>query len=244
MICQNCQTPLKKNNTKFCGSSCAAQFNNKQRAPRTEESKALTRTKVLETIKAKGLITSDQENYLEMVALRRQERRRLAREAKGIVTKKRSKSAQAKDSIVGEFTRLTRSTCAKCSAAILGKTHRKYCSVHSDNYTRGLRSRYNFNFKVSDYPDLFDLDIVAEYGWYSPGGRSTLPKNLDGVSRDHKVSVHSAIQNGYDPFYITHPLNCQLMLHRDNNSKNIEDSLSYDELTALVDQYEKKRITK
>lgn len=185
----------------------------------------------------RGLLTSDQPDFKEKVA----ERRRARRQATRI---RNVKQAKIKPTIiVGEFTSLVMSICPVCSKPTLSKTYRKYCHQHSDNYTRGIRSRFNFKFKVTDYPDLFDLKLIEEHGWYSPGGRSTLPINYNGVSRDHKVSVFSAIQHDYDIFYITHPLNCELMLHSDNKSKHTADSISYDDLKSMVDDYESKKKT-
>lgn len=237
MICPNCQNPITKKYNKFCGSACAASFNNKNRAPRSSESKRKTSDTILATCRSKGLLTSDQPDFKEKISQKRKERRIAKREAAGILPRRRGPKPK-EDIIVGEFTRLVRSECATCSVILLAKSYQKYCRDHSENYTRGLRSRFNFKFKVDDYPELLDLKMIETHGWYSPGGKSTLPINHNGVTRDHKVSVHSAITNDYDPFYITHPLNCELMLHSENNRKNTLDSLTYQELKSMVDTYE------
>ena len=62
---------------------------------------------------------------------------------------------------------------------------------------------------------------------------------MNGYTRDHKVSVNEAIKNNYDPYYIKHPLNCELMSFNDNNKKKTKSSISYDELVKKVDEYEK-----
>lgn len=64
-------------------------------------------------------------------------------------------------------------------------------------------------------------------------------ENPNGVTRDHRVSVNEAIRNGYDPYYITHPLNCELMLFEDNNKKNITSSIAYEELVSQVKEYDR-----
>ena len=64
-------------------------------------------------------------------------------------------------------------------------------------------------------------------------------ENPNGVTRDHRISVNEAIRNGYDPYYITHPLNCELMLFEENNKKNTKSSLSYIELVRQVKEYDR-----
>jgi len=101
-----------------------------------------------------------------------------------------------------------------------------------------LRFQYRFKFNVYDYTDLFDLDILNSVGFYSPGGKSG-KWNIDGLSRDHKVSVSESIKNKYDPYYISHPLNCELMPHKENNKKKHKSSITYETLVGLVDEYDK-----
>jgi hypothetical protein len=38
---------------------------------------------------------------------------------------------------------------------------------------------------------------------------------------------------------ITHPLNCELMPHTQNNKKKTNSSITYKDLVILVDEYEK-----
>ena len=45
------------------------------------------------------------------------------------------------------------------------------------------------------------------------------------ITRDHKISIFDAIHMGYDPYYITHPLNCELMPWIDNYN-TLRDFLS------------------
>jgi hypothetical protein len=92
-------------------------------------------------------------------------------------------------------------------------------------YCESSKSGYKFTFNVYHFPELFDLDLLNKVGWYSPGGK-TKKWNINGLSRDHKISVNDAIKNNYDPYYIT-PLNCELMPHIENNSKKTKSSISY-----------------
>lgn len=63
-------------------------------------------------------------------------------------------------------------------------------------------------------------------------------KNKNGLSRDHKLSVNDAIRNNYEPYYVRHPLNCEIMSWHDNNKKKTKSSISYGQLKKLVDDYE------
>lgn len=113
-------------------------------------------------------------------------------------------------------------------------------------YRKNLKEQYYdkcaFKFNVYHYPKLFNLSLIEKYGWYScPGkNRGTGIKNINGVSRDHKVSIKEAFENSYDPYYISHIMNCEIVLHLDNVSKNSKSSISYKELISLVNEYDKK----
>lgn len=75
------------------------------------------------------------------------------------------------------------------------------------------------------------LEWCKQVGVYSLGNRK-------GWTRDHKISVTEAIRNNYDPYYIRHPLNCELMSFDKNNKKKGRSSIAYSELVAMVDEYE------
>lgn len=87
---------------------------------------------------------------------------------------------------------------------------------------------------------MFDIKFLETVGWYSQGGKSRRPKNIEGMSRDHRVSKTDAIVNNYDPFYITHPINCELMSQRNNSKKHAKSSISYGDLVIMVNNYENK----
>ena len=102
------------------------------------------------------------------------------------------------------------------------------------------KDQYSFKFNVFEYPDLFDLELLKNIGWVSFGGKRGGTKNLEGLSRDHKVSVSNAKKYGYDPYYISHPCNCELMTMPSNNKKNSNSSITYEDLKILVDSYDAK----
>ena len=116
---------------------------------------------------------------------------------------------------------------------------RKFCTTKCwANYTEKnketfllYRQRCNFDFKFEDNPDKFDLRLVEEHGWYSPSNKGN---NLNGVSRDHMVSVRRGFELGIDPDIIKHPANCKLLLHKDNQSKKDKSSISIEELLERI----------
>lgn len=114
----------------------------------------------------------------------------------------------------------------------------KYCSSCSYLYKNNNRNRYAFSFNVYQYPDLFDLSLIERYGWFSHGGKYKF--NPNGITRDHKVSVNEAIKNNYDPYYIKHPLNCELMSFKENDKKKTQSSISYNDLIKIVNEYDQK----
>lgn len=144
-----------------------------------------------------------------------------------------------KNNIVGPYSTVYRCKCNVCDKVTVSRYQRKFCKDHSESYSHNGRAKYWFTFRLMDYPDLFDFELLKKHGMRSRG-----KNNIGGVVRDHKVSVADAIANGYDPHYIKHPLNCELLLNRDNAKKHKLSSMTYEELVKQVDEYEKKKLTK
>ena len=61
--------------------------------------------------------------------------------------------------------------------------------------------------------------------------------NLDGVSRDHIVSVKYGYENGIDPQIIAHPANCQLLNHNENVSKGEKCGIKYEQLKQKITEW-------
>lgn len=92
-----------------------------------------------------------------------------------------------------------------------------------------------FKFNVYDFPNYFKLSLINEYGWYSPSNKNN---NLNGISRDHKISITEGFNNGYDPVLLAHPANCMLVRHRDNQKKNTKSSITYEQLLSDIKQWQ------
>lgn len=135
------------------------------------------------------------------------------------------------------FSKLKQCTCKHCGMQWKNRSVVMYCNDHKELYSHAGRAKYWFTFNVYHYPDLFDLNMLACIGF-----RNTA-SNPNGITRDHRVSVNEAIKNNYDPYYIKHPINCELMLFSDNNIKHTDSSITYDDLILQVLAYEHSKST-
>ena len=212
-ICSWCNNTFTARYKKFCNNSCAAHFKNAHRDHTSIQQKRI------ETIRSTNPEWGEGKTSPTI---------------KKVKTKAQKKSKQYVKE--GPFCVLYNCKCKMCKKQMLLQHKRQFCDACSINHTN-LRMQYQFRFNVYNFPELFDLNLLAKQGWYSPKGKSG-KWNPNGLSRDHKVSVHEAIMNNYDLFYITHPLNCDLIPHSQNNHKKTKSSLLYDDLVKMVDEYE------
>lgn len=105
------------------------------------------------------------------------------------------------------------------------------------NDLRSYRQLASFNFNLADFPEEFDFSLIERHGWYKPANRGN---NLNGVSRDHIVSIKFGHENRIDPKIIAHPANCQLILHNDNVSKGKRSSMSFEQLQQRILEWNSK----
>lgn len=131
------------------------------------------------------------------------------------------------------YSKVYNNKCQQCGDTKLSKNKKRYCEKCSHLYSNNGRAPYWFTFNIYNYPDLFDLEQLKLIGFYHH------ISNKNGLTRDHKISVNAAIRNNYDPYYIKHPLNCELLTFEENNKKKTKCSISYEDLVKLVDEYER-----
>jgi hypothetical protein len=123
----------------------------------------------------------------------------------------------------------------------------RLCSVRRRNkhlnktLYKYYRQACNFNFNLADFPNEFNFSLIEEHGWYSA---KNCGNNLNGVSRDHIVSVKFGYENGIDPKVLSHPANCQLLLHGSNVSKGKKCGITYEQLLQKIVEWNKKYNTK
>lgn len=103
-----------------------------------------------------------------------------------------------------------------------------------DNYKRDCQ----FNFALSEYPDKFNFNLVEDYGWYRPSTHKN--PNLNGVSRDHIISISFGFKNNINPNIIRHPANCDLLRHKENLSKSSKCGMTLDELLDKIKSWIRK----
>lgn len=140
-----------------------------------------------------------------------------------------------KNSVVGSYTKIIKNVCMHCNLTAFSYKRKKYCVSCDHLYSDGARHIYSFKFNIFEYSDIFDLDLLSSRGFYNnkPG-----KENLHGLVRDHKLSINDAIKNNYNSYYISHPLNCELMSQSDNAKKRSRSSITFEELKKLVDSWD------
>jgi hypothetical protein len=110
-------------------------------------------------------------------------------------------------------------------------------NVSSKEGIERYRQLCEFKFGVKSYPEEFNLKLIQEHGWYQASNRGN---NIDGVSRDHIISVKFGFENDIDPEIIAHPANCRLMRHTSNQKKNSDSDMSLEELKEKIKLWNKK----
>ncbi len=158
-----------------------------------------------------------------------------------LIVRKRGKTAQEKFPY------------SKIKFILCDHTKQFYCNKNSFGFTRQCSpyvktdkeqyySSARFKFNVYHYPEEFDLSLVSVHGWYSCPGtkRKGQPKNINGVSRDHIMSVSYGFENKIDPAIISHPANCRIMLHRENKTKHGNCAITLPELKDKIKNWDRK----
>jgi len=141
----------------------------------------------------------------------------------------------------GEFSRVYFMKCKFCNDSFTAITTTQVCTNCQHLKWNNNKDQYAFRFNVFDYPALFNLAQLTSIGWVAFGGKRGGKKNIHGLSRDHRVSVNDAKKFNYDPYYISHLMNCELMTHTANSKKKTKSSITYTELVLLVDDYDRKQ---
>lgn len=127
--------------------------------------------------------------------------------------------------------------CKSCSSKIEGL--KQYCEKCREYYYNVYRFDCNFKFSIKDYEFIFskeELELLKALGMYSASNRGN---NISGVSRDHLFSVREGFKLVVPSFIISHPANCQLLKHSDNNKKNTTCEITLNELHKRIIEAEK-----
>lgn len=133
--------------------------------------------------------------------------------------------------------------CKECDKILsYGKRNNLFCDIICKrNYNTRNSTEYQvykancqFKFNLLDYPNEFDFTLIEKYGWYKAKNHGD---NLNGISRDHMVSIKFGFKNNIDYNIINHPANCKLMRHNDNVSKHSNCSITIDELLCRINRW-------
>lgn len=119
----------------------------------------------------------------------------------------------------------------KCCSRTCRKEFTEYNKTAFQNYHK----KCQFKFNVYNYRNWFDLALIEKYDWYKAKNRGD---NLDGISRDHRLSVKEGFLNSIDPKLISHPANCELKKHRENQSKHSKSSITLSQLINEIEKFE------
>lgn len=208
-LCLNCGK--ETTNPKFCSKSCAACYNNKRRT-RTNESKQ----KISELMKNKPFIKNQFGSFIP-----------------------KKYSLKDKESIIaGPYTKVFMCTCKYSAQKFYSTTPKQ---VHPDLASSKKEYTYScqFRFGISKYPKWFSgaAQLIETYGWYStPGSRKGIT-NVSGISRDHLYSITDGWKNNIPPNIIRHPANCELIPHKENQSKHKKSKISIEELMHRIKEF-------
>lgn len=102
---------------------------------------------------------------------------------------------------------------------------------------RVYRKECQFKFSLKDFPKEFDFELLQRQGIYKAKNRGD---NIQGVSRDHQFSVKEGFRQKVDPYFISHPANCQLLIQTENESKGSRCIFSLEELKKRVKEWNGK----
>ena len=61
---------------------------------------------------------------------------------------------------------------------------------------------------------------------------------------DHMYSVDEAYRNNIDPKIVSHPANCRIMIHNENNSKDSKSSITIEKLKERIKLWQDNSIIK
>jgi hypothetical protein len=109
-----------------------------------------------------------------------------------------------------------------------------------NNEYQHYKNRCKFKFSLNSFPNEFDFKLIETFGWYSPNNKKN---NLQGVSRDHILSISDGWKNKIPPEIVSHPANCQLLLQSKNASKHKSSSITLEELEIKIKEWDLKYST-
>jgi len=152
-----------------------------------------------------------------------------------------------KDKISKKLNKKINIICLFCKKEFIGHKDRKFCNnkcarkyrteISFNNLTKynKYKKECQFNFSINKYINKFDFSLIKKYGWYKAKNRGD---NMNGVSRDHIISINYGFKNNILPEIISHPANCQLLPHLKNISKGKNNGMTIEQLIDKINNWE------
>ena len=128
----------------------------------------------------------------------------------------------------------SRTFCSKSCGAKHSARERNKKKFASYGFKKVYKHFTKFQFALSNYPNEFNFALIEEHGWYKAKNRGD---NLNGISRDHRLSVVDGLRQMINPLLLAHPANCRLLRHNDNVSKGANSSLTLDALLERIEAW-------
>jgi len=223
MKCENCEIEHngEYGSGRFCSIKCAKSFSTKGGREKINKkvSKKMTGKKLSEETKNK--ISKNNGKYWL------NKKRNHSEETKKLISEK----AKQRSGVIN-----IEKSCKNCGGTGGVTIHGSVCEYCKIKYYKYFRPLCEFDFNFDDYKEFFNMELVKEYGWYSPKNKKN---NLNGVSRDHLYSVSDGFKNKIDPEIIKHPANCNLVLHKHNQNKKNKSTITIEDLVERIRNWDK-----
>ncbi len=132
------------------------------------------------------------------------------------------------------FTKVTFGKCKSCNKIYRKRIGKLYCSelCKINSGIKTYRRACKFTISKSEYPHLFNMNLLNEHGWYRA---SNHPKgyNPNGATWDHLFRVEDGFKLGVDPAVMAHPANAEMISWKDNFARKTS-SITYAELLERI----------
>ena len=135
----------------------------------------------------------------------------------------------------GKFSDEEKRLIRQSSAPKLKEYWESRASELSDRKSKLGYYRYQCRFKFGNDPEIIanikGYELLKKYGMYHK------TNNPGGVVRDHRLSCHEGYDLNIDPKIMSHPGNCEFMLHKDNARKTRKSSLTAEKLNEEISKF-------
>lgn len=117
------------------------------------------------------------------------------------------------------------------------------------NYDRGHwvkpedQDPYRKYFKACEFTHGFQTDNILEKNLLNEHGVFNKVTNKKGCVRDHLLSRKYGFENNIDVKIISHPANCEIVLHAENvrrRASRNDNQITLDELLIKIEEYDNK----